>query len=70
MTGWHPGVAAAGREDRLLRPDQVALRLHCSVRTVRRLCREKLLCGIKAGRRKWLIPMEALVDYVNNIDQE
>ncbi len=55
MTGWHPGVAAAEgqqRQEKLLRPDQVANLLDCSARQVRRLFREGKLAGIALGERR------------------
>jgi excisionase family DNA binding protein len=72
-TKYHPAVAAAqGQPERLLRTDQAALRLKCTPRTVTNLCNQKLLAGIKSGRRKWLIPESAIRDYLSalNEDQE
>lgn len=68
---YHPAVAAAqGQPERMLRPHQVALRLKCTPRTVTNLCNQKLLAGIKSGRRKWLIPESAIRDYLDAINQE
>jgi excisionase family DNA binding protein len=70
-TNFHPAVAAAqGQPERLLRPDQVAIRLKCTSRWVTELCRQKLLGGIKSGRRKWLIPESAISDYLDAINEE
>jgi excisionase family DNA binding protein len=67
----HPAVAAAqGQPERLLRPDQAASRLNCTPRWVTELCRQKLLAGIKSGRRKWLIPESAIRDYQNALNEE
>lgn len=71
MTGWHPGVAAAGQQERWLRPDQVAERLQCSPQWVTELCRSRRLRGaIKLGERRWKIPESALPEYVANINAE
>jgi excisionase family DNA binding protein len=70
MSNWHPGVAAAGQQVRLLRTDQAAARLNCDESTIRRLCRGQLLRGIKTGRRKWLIPESALRDYLESLNQD
>lgn len=67
----HPAVAAAqGQPERLLRTDQAALRLECTRRTVTNLCNQKLLAGIKSGRRKWLIPESAIRDYLEALNEE
>ena len=67
----HPAVAAAqGQPERLLRPDQAARRLSCTPRWVTELCRQKLLGGIKSGRRKWLIPESAIRDYLDVLNAE
>ncbi len=67
---WHPAVAAQSQQERLLRPDQAAIRLDCTPRWVTELCRQKLLLGIKRGRRKWLIPESAIVDYLRKINED
>jgi excisionase family DNA binding protein len=67
----HPAVAAAqGQLERLLRTDQAAIRLQCTPRTVTDLCRQKLLAGIKFGRRKWLIPESAIRDYLDVLNED
>jgi excisionase family DNA binding protein len=69
---WHPGVAAAGQrqEDKLLRPDQAALRLKCKPRWVRQLCQDRVLEAIKIGPRKWLIPESAIREYLASLNQD
>lgn len=68
---YHPAVAAAqGQPERRLRTDQAAMRLNCHERTVRRLCEQKILFGIKVGRRKWLIPESAIGDYLRVLNEE
>jgi excisionase family DNA binding protein len=50
---WHPGAAAAaGQQEKLLSPHQVATMLQCSSRQVRRLFREGKLEGIALGERR------------------
>jgi excisionase family DNA binding protein len=71
MRNMHPAVAAAqGQPERQLRTDQVAPRLNCSERTVRRLCEQKILFSFKVGRRKWLIPESAIRDYLDALSEE
>jgi excisionase family DNA binding protein len=71
MRNMHPAVAAAqGQPDRLLRTDQAANRLECDESTIRRLCRSKVLRGIKKGRRKWLIPESAIRDYQDALNED
>jgi excisionase family DNA binding protein len=67
MANWHPAVAAQSGQDRWLRTDQAALRLECDESTIRRLCRSKVLRGIKKGRRKWLISESAIRDYLDSL---
>lgn len=67
---WHPAVAAQSQQERLLRPEQAAARLECSPRWVRQLCQNKILFGIKKGKRKWLIPESAIRDYLSALNQE
>ncbi len=67
---WHPAVAAQQREERLLRPDQVAARLNCTTRWVTQLCQDKLLKAIKVGRRQWQIPESAIREYLEAINGE
>ena len=67
----HPAVAAAqGQPERLLRTDQAAIRLECDESTIRRLCRSKVLRGIKKGRRKWLISESAIREYRDALNNE
>lgn len=71
MRNIHPAVAAAqGQPKRLLRTDQAAKRLECDESTIRRLCRSKVLRGIKKGRRKWLISESAIQDYLDALIEE
>ena len=67
---WHPAVAAQSQQERMFRPDQAAPRLNCSSRWVRQLCQDKVLFGVKVGRRKWLIPESAIQDYLLSLNQE
>jgi|WetSurMetagenome_2_1015567.scaffolds.fasta_scaffold65901_5 excisionase family DNA binding protein len=70
-TNFHPAVAAAqGQPERLLRTDQAAKWLECDESTIRRLCRSKVLRGIKKGRRKWLISESAIRDYQDALIEE
>lgn len=71
MGNWHPAAAAAqGQPEQLLRPDQVATRLNCTPRWVTELCRQKLLGGVKSGRRKWLITESAIRNYLIALNDE
>ena len=70
MANWHPAVAAQNQQERLLRPDQAAIRLNCTPRWVTELCRQKLLGGVKRGRRKWLIPESAIRDYLDALNED
>ena len=52
MTGWHPGVAAAGQQqERLLRPHQAARILGVTSHQVRKLWRQGKLLGEKLSER-------------------
>ncbi|MBM4301634.1 MAG: helix-turn-helix domain-containing protein [Deltaproteobacteria bacterium] len=63
MANWHPAVAAQSREEKWLRTDQAADRLHLKERRVRQLCENQTLVGIKTGR-KWLIAKSSLDEYL------
>ena len=67
---WHPAVAAQRQREDLLRSDQVATRLQCTDRWVRQLCQDKVLIGVKIGKRKWVIPESAVKDYLKSLNQE
>lgn len=67
---WHPAVAAQSQRGRKLRTDQAARELGCDESTIRRLCRDRLLAGIKVGRRKWIIPESAIVDYLEWLNNQ
>jgi excisionase family DNA binding protein len=70
VNNWHPAVAAQGQQERLLRTDQAAVRLKCSPRWVRSLCRQKALPGVKVGQRQWLIPESAIRDYLASLNED
>jgi len=53
--------------DQLLTVREVAERLKLSEFTVRKMCREKRLPGIKiSGGKEWRIPMSELKDYIGD----
>lgn len=43
--------------------DEAAEKLKLSAATVRRLIQDRELTAIRSGKRKWLIPDEAIVEY-------
>jgi excisionase family DNA binding protein len=67
---WHPGVAAAGQQERLLRTDQVAKMLQCSPRQVRRLFREGKLSGIALGVRRIRFYRSDVDAYLHSLNTE
>ena len=53
--------------DQLLTVREVAERLKLSEFTVRKMCREKRLPGIKiSGGKEWRIPLSELKDYIGD----
>lgn len=59
-----PGDAMFEGYPDLLTPADVAEITGFSVGYVRRLCRERLLPGRRAGSRQWFIPKPLLIDHL------
>jgi len=70
IMGWHPAVAAAGKEERFLRPHQVAQILGVSSHQVRKLWRQGKLPGEKLSERNLVFPESAVREYRDSINEQ